>query len=141
MGSPGNGLEYVGLVVLGALTQYFLFAFHVAALREKKGIAPTEAAPDDRELTIAIRVHANTGEMLIVFLPLIAIAGLATSGSLAAGIGAFWIVARFIYRRGYFKDVKGRIPGFLMGDAVFGLLLLVALYGLGNSLLHRWSAI
>ncbi|MEM6996843.1 MAG: MAPEG family protein [Myxococcota bacterium] len=132
---PGytTGVEAVGIVAILALGQYFAFAFAVAGLREQRGIAATEPC-DDETLNRAVRVHANTGEMLIVFLPLLGICAHFLHPWVAAGTGAFWIVARAIYRRGYLADVKSRIPGFIMGDVVLGVLALGSLYGITRNL-------
>ncbi len=122
-------MELVGLVMVAALAQYFAFAFAVAGLRERLGVPATEPCSEP-ELVRAVRVHANTGEMLIVFLPLLALCGLYFEPRAAAGIGSLWIVARFVYRRGYLRDVAGRIPGFIMGDVVLLLLAVGASYGM-----------
>ena len=127
-------MEYVGLVVVAALVQYFLFAFNVAAVRERERIPATEATDNER-LVRLVRVHANTGEMLIVFVPMIALCGHFFDPHVAAGVGAFWILARLVYRRGYLKDVRSRIPGFYMGDIVLALLTVGTLYGIGRKLI------
>lgn len=127
-------MEYVGVVVILALGQYFGFAFAVAKLREQRKIPATEASGDP-ELIRAVRAHANTGEMLIVFIPLVLLCGYFLDGRLAAAVGAVWIPARAWYRRGYLRDVRGRIPGFVLGDVVMALLALGALVGIGRRLL------
>ncbi len=127
-------MEYVGIVIILSLLQYFYFAACVAGLRQKVGTPATETA-EDQTLKRTIRVHANTGEMIIIFLPLIVLCGHFLNGKIAAGIGVFWIVARFLYQHGYLKDGKSRVQGFLLADLVFLLLMLGALYGIVHSLL------
>ena len=127
-------MEYVAIVVVAALAQYFWFAFSVAGLRERRGV-PATRATDDEELIRAVRVHANTGEMLIIFVPMILLCGHFFHGPAAAGIGSVWLLARYLYKRGYMRDVASRIPGFLLGDAVLGLLALGTLYGAARAIL------
>ncbi|NKC01786.1 MAG: MAPEG family protein [Pseudomonadales bacterium] len=128
-------MEFTALVILASLVQYFLFAFSVAAIREKTGIEPPEVHGDE-QLVRAIAAHRNTGEFIPIFIGLIAICAYYLNDIFAAGVGVFWLVTRQVYRHGYMKDVKSRIPGFLMGDVVLAVLLLGRLWGLVNNMIE-----
>ena len=127
-------MEYVGIVAILALLQYFMFAFRVGGLRQKTGEAATEI-PEDETLKRAIRVHLNTAEMLLLFLPLLVLSACFFRPGIAAGIGVLWIIGRFLYSQGYMKDRKSRFPGFLIGNLAILALLLTALYGIVTGLM------
>jgi len=60
------------------------------------------------------RVHMNTQEQLVVFLPSLWIFASFISPLWAAGLGAVFIIGRAVYARSYVKDPKGRSAGFAM---------------------------
>jgi glutathione S-transferase len=60
------------------------------------------------------RVHMNTLEQLVVFLPSLWIFASFISPLWAAVLGAIYIVGRALYARTYVKDPKSRSPGFAM---------------------------
>ena len=90
------------------------------------------------EFERAVRVHMNTLEQIIVFLPLLWVATVyfRTLGWLPAVLGLVWIVGRILYMQGYMQAPEKRELGFAVaGLANLGLLIL-AIVGIAMS----WSA-
>ena len=70
------------------------------------------------------RVHYNTMEQLVVFIPAIWLFGHYISPGWAAGIGLIYLVGRFIYFRAYVSDPPKRGPGFGLTMLPIAILLL-----------------
>ena len=126
-------MELVAIVTGLAVLQSFFFAFMVGQARVKNEIdAPAmSGAPDfDR----AFRVHANTVEQLVVFLPGLWMFGYYVNAQIGAGIGVLFIIARFIYRSGYLGDPKNRATGFGLGALLMAVLVVGGMIGAGMDL-------
>ena len=81
---------------------------------------------------------SNTVEFMTIFVSLMLISGYYFDGPITAVVGLFWIISRQWYRIGYMRNVKDRIPGFLMGDMVLALLVVGGLWGIGQEILARF---
>jgi glutathione S-transferase len=129
------GWPYTGFVTLFALGVYFWFTFRVGLMRKKcKVQAPdTDGPPEFRR---AYRVQQNTLEHLIVFLPLIWIAALASRDEWTAVVGVFWPIGRLIYSFGYMRDPNKRAPGFFISAASSVVLFVLCCVQLVRSLLE-----
>jgi glutathione S-transferase len=104
-------MEYVTIVAILALLQYFWFGLRVATMRVRHGIkAP--AVTGHLEFERNFRVQQNTTEQLVLFLPALALYAHYVNPLWAAGLGAVWVVGRFIYRAEYLKDPTTRSLGF-----------------------------
>ncbi|MEN8184710.1 MAG: MAPEG family protein, partial [Myxococcota bacterium] len=68
-------------------------------------------------------------EQLIVFLPALFAFAHYVQPTIAAGVGALFIVGRAIYFRGYVADAPKRAPGSLVSAACQAVLLLGGLIG------------
>lgn len=132
------GWPWTGLVTLLTLLVYFVLTYNVGRARMKYGVAPPETNGPPEFLRV-FRVHVNTTEQMLMFLPLLWIAALAASDVVAAAIGVFWPIARIIYTAGYYKDVKKRMPGFILGLFVVGCLFILNAVQLIRSLL-AWQS-
>jgi glutathione S-transferase len=75
------------------------------------------------------RVHYNTLEHLIAFIPSVWLFGVFVSELWAAGLGVVFIIARVAYAVGYVSDPKKREIGALLTLAAEAPLVLGALYG------------
>jgi glutathione S-transferase len=118
-------MPYVAIVTVIALLQFFWFGWQVGVARGKYNIhAP--AISGNEMFERVFRVHMNTLEQLIVFLPSLWIFAIYISPIWAAAIGAVFIIGRAVYARSYVKDPKGRSPGFAM-SAIPQLLLLLGI--------------
>ena len=127
-------MELVAIVTSLALLQAFYFAIQVGGARAKHGIdAPATAGNPDFERVY--RVHANTLEQLIIFLPAIWMFGYYVSWQIGAGIGMLFIVGRFIYRSAYIGEPKSRTLGFATGAISMIVLVLGGLIGAAMKLM------
>jgi glutathione S-transferase len=115
------GWPYTGLVTLFTLGLYLYFAWRVAAARSTHKVAPPLMTGPEAWMRL-YRVQMNTGEHLIIFLPLLWITAFSTRDEIAAAIGILWPIGRILYSAGYLKDPKKRLPGFFLCLAVVGLM-------------------
>lgn len=121
-------MNYIHIVTLLALMQYFYFGFCVARARAKYGVyAP--AVSGNEHFERAFRIQANTLEQMVVFLPALYIAAFYWNETLVAAIGAVYLAGRFLYRRAYTADPKTRTAGFLLTVAPTFILMAAGLAG------------
>lgn len=115
-----------GLVTVLTLIVYFWMALNVGKVRTKLNVpAPATSGPD--EFMRTLRVHENTMEGLLLFLPALWLFALTTHDLWAAVVGVFYPVARIVYARGYYEAAGKRSLGFTIGIIATGLLLLGSL--------------
>ena len=123
------GTHWLALVTVLALIEYSVLGVMVGQARGRYKIeAP--ATTGDPMFERYFRVHQNTLESLIVFLPALWICGLTLSRRGAALLGLLYIVGRAVYARGYLADPKGRAAGAMMTFAANGLLMIGSLIGI-----------
>jgi glutathione S-transferase len=123
-----NNMEALAIVTALALIQAVLFAFQVGSARVKHGIsAPAVSGHDEFERHY--RVHQNTMEQLIVFLPALWMFGYFIHPYWGAGIGLVFVASRFMYQRAYIKDPKSRSGAFGVGFMTMAILLLGSIVG------------
>ncbi len=128
---------WTALVVLLAVLEFLVFAFLVGGARTRYKIdAPATTGHPAFERTF--RVHYNTLEMLIVFIPSIWLFGMYLNPRWGALIGAVFLVARVIYAVGYIRAPKNREIGaglsflcvaVLLGGALFGVIRAILITG------------
>jgi hypothetical protein len=118
-------MPYVAIVTVAALLQFFWFGWQVGAARGKYNIA-APAVSGNETFERVFRVHMNTLEQLVVFLPSLWIFAFFISPIWAAASGVVYIIGRAVYARSYVKDPKGRSAGFAM-SALPQLLLLLGI--------------
>lgn len=119
------GHRWTALVTLLSLLVYFWMSLQVGRARGKCGIHPP-AMTGDQLMERAIRVQSNTLEWLPIFLPSLWLFALYWNDMVAAGLGAVWIIGRFLYSTGYMTDPAKRSTGFLIQFLACGILLLGA---------------
>lgn len=118
----------VTIVVLLALLEYLFFGLRVGAARAKYGVkAP--AITGDPAFERYFRIHQNTLENLVVFIPAIWLFGLYISPLWAAGIGLVFVIARLLYYLGYAAAPEKRAAGFGIGWLACVVLVIGALVG------------
>jgi uncharacterized membrane protein YecN with MAPEG domain len=124
-------MEPVALVLALALIEYFAFGILVGRARGQYGVeAPATTGHPIFERYH--RVHQNTLEQLVIFVPALWMFGVYASAPIAALLGLVFIAGRFVYLRGYVQDPKKRSTGtmitllaqavLLVGGAVGALL-------------------
>lgn len=127
-------MELIAIVTGLAVLQSFLFAFQVGRARVRHGIdAP--AMSGHAEFDRVFRVHANTVEQLVIFLPGLWMFGYYVHELAGAIIGMIFIIGRFFYRNAYLDDPKGRSVGFVIGALSMAVLVLGGMIGAVMALL------
>lgn len=127
-------MQWIELVTLAALLQFFFFGGLVARARQRYNVpapAPTGHDMFDRYQ----RVHMNTLETLVVFLPVLWIAGHYWRQEIPALIGVVYLIGRQIYLGGYVADPKRRALGYALSIVPVFLLMVLALIGIVRAML------
>ncbi len=126
-------MNMVSIVILLALLEFVAFGILVGRARVMYGVkAPATSGNEVFERYF--RVHYNTLEALIVFVPSIWLFGLYVSPQWGAGLGAVYLVGRIVYFRSYVADPAQRSMGFGMSMLPMLVLLIGALLGAGRTL-------
>jgi hypothetical protein len=123
-----TGMAYVTIIAMLALVQYSFFSFKVGQARGKFDVeAPATSGHEifDR----VFRVHQNTLEQLITFLPGIYAFAYFVSPLWATGIGVVFMIGRAIYARAYVADPASRPVGVLITFISAQVLVLGAIVG------------
>lgn len=119
-------MEATVIVTFLALGQYVLFGVQVGGMRGKHGIkAPAQTGHPEFERMS--RVHLNTMEQLVLFLPALWMQAYYANPLYGAVVGMVYIVGRFVYRAEYLKDPDSRGLGFTMSFIPSATLLIWAL--------------
>jgi uncharacterized membrane protein YecN with MAPEG domain len=121
-------VNYIDIVAVLAILQLIFFSMLVGSARGKYGVsAPAVAGHEQFERVY--RVHLNTLELLVAFLPALFLAGKYWPQAAVAGVGAIYLLGRFIYWRAYVSAPASRGLGFGLSSLPILLLLLAALAG------------
>jgi glutathione S-transferase len=117
----------VALVTVVALMLFAWQGLRVGSARSRFGVeAPATTGHPDFERHF--RVHANTLEGLMLFLPSLWLFAIFLNDWIAAGLGAVWIVGRIVYTIGYAQQTSRRGLGFSI-QALAGMALLLGAGG------------
>lgn len=126
-------MQYVAVVITLALIQFSILGMLVGRARGLFGIkAPATSGNEMFERHF--RVHYNTMELLVVFVPASWLFGLYVDPRWAAGLGIIYLVGRIVYVRSYLEDPAKRSLGFGMSVIPTLLLALGALVGAGRAM-------
>lgn len=106
-------MEYMVIVTVLVLFQYLWFGFDVGRMRQKHA-CPAPVMTGHAEFERMNRVHYNTLEQLIMFLPAMWLYGYYVNARWAAAFGVVYLLGRFIYRVAYMKDPATRGTGFTL---------------------------
>lgn len=121
-------MNYVHVIAVLAILQFLLFGILVGRARRRHGIKPP-ATSGHEMFERAFRVHVNTLEQLVAFLPALLIASVYWPNAIVAGVGAVWLAGRFVYRRLYLSNPSKRHAGFLLTVIPTFTLLAASLIG------------
>jgi len=121
-------MELLSIISMLALIEYIVFGARVGAARGKYGVrAPAIFGSEMFERHF--RIHYNTLEQLIVFLPGLWIFGYYVGQLWAAGLGAIYLIGRIVYAVSYIRNPDSRGPGVLISMLPCWVLVLGALVG------------
>jgi len=116
----GHALEIVTLL---ALLEYSIIGVMVGRARQTYGIeAPATTGNPDFERIF--RVHVNTLEALIVFLPALWIFSLSVHYHIGVLLGLLFVIARIVYAAGYMSAASKRSTGAL-ATGIINVILVV----------------
>ncbi|MBN8793161.1 MAG: MAPEG family protein [Stenotrophomonas nitritireducens] len=121
-------MHYVELVAMLVIVQYLFFGALVGRARGRYGVkAPAVVGHEGFER--AYRVQMNTLELMVALLPALFVAARFWPAAWVAGIGAVYLVGRFLYWRAYVSNPGSRALGFALTMLPVMALLLMALAG------------
>jgi glutathione S-transferase len=126
-------MAIVNIVIGLALIQFFAFGALVGRARAKYGV-PAPAMSGHEIFERYNRVHYNTMEQLVIFVPAMLLFGYYVSAPVAALLGLVFIVGRTVYLGAYVADPARRGAGFGLTVLPNTILLLG---GLGGAI---WTA-
>jgi glutathione S-transferase len=116
------------LAILIALLIYFGLGAVVGAARGKFGV-PAPQSSGHPEFDKRNRVHMNTLEQLVMFIPAAMFAAPVLGDPTTATIALIWSVGRLLYARSYYADPAKRSLGFLLTFLPTIILIVAAAYG------------
>jgi glutathione S-transferase len=113
----------LAMVTALALVEYLVLGALVGRARARHNVmAP--ATTGNPEFERYFRVHQNTLEALIVFLPALWIFSLTVHYHLGVALGVLFLISRIVYASGYLKAPARRAPGALMTFGINSILVL-----------------
>jgi uncharacterized membrane protein YecN with MAPEG domain len=127
--------HYTAIVTCLAVAFYFFTSTQVARARVAYGVKlPAISGHPDFERIF--RIQMNTLEWMPIFLPSLWLFAIYINDTIAAAIGAVWIIGRIIYFIGYSKAAAKRGPGFAIQALAAVVLWVGALGAVISRLVH-----
>jgi glutathione S-transferase len=116
------------VVTAVVLLMYLVMGGMVSRARQMFNV-PAPAITGDPRFERIYRVHQNTAEQLILFLPSLWMFTFYVSDLWAGLLGLVFLAGRGVYAMSYFSDPGRRAPGFLLGLLACLTLLIGAVLG------------
>ncbi len=113
------GLALFEYMILGAMVGRARARYHVEA----------PATTGDPAFERYFRVHQNSMEALVVFIPALFLFARYVSVSIAIALGLLFLAGRIIYAAGYINAPQKRAPGAIITFTINGILVLGAVIG------------
>jgi glutathione S-transferase len=121
-------MNFPALVTVLALLVYVFTIAKVGRMRIRHNVrVPTVTGPTEFER--AFRVHQNTQEQIVLFVPALWIFTFLVSAVWGGLIGLVWVAARIFYAYCYMRDPETRLPGFVTAFTCSLILLAGSLVG------------
>ena len=121
-------MHYVELIAMLVVVQYLFFGVQVGRARGRYGVkAPAVSGHEGFERIY--RVQMNTLELMVALLPSLFVAARFWPAPWVAGLGAVYLIGRFIYWRAYVGNPASRTLGFLLSMLPTLTLMVLALAG------------
>jgi len=127
-------MDFVAFVIALALLEFAVFGMLVGWARGRYKV-PAPAISGHPVFERYFRVHQNTMEQLVAFVPAIWLFGTYVSPTWGAWLGLVFVAGRLLYLLGYVADPAKREIGFALSSIPALILLLGGLWGAGKSLL------
>ncbi|MEY2855145.1 MAG: hypothetical protein RL030_2277 [Pseudomonadota bacterium] len=108
-------MAWVEIVTVAALLQYIAFSWSVGRARGQYAVA-APAISGHPVFERHFRVHQNTVEQLVAFLPALWLFALRVDAEWAAGLGFIYLAGRLLYFYSYTRDPNKRSLGFAMSS-------------------------
>ena len=121
-------MEWSVLVSLLALAQFVWFGFQVGQARGATGVS-APAMTGSELFERRSRVHCNTLEQLIVFVPSLWAFSAYVHPLIGPALGVVYLAGRFVYATAYVRDPASRSVGFTLTFIPTAILLLGAIAG------------
>lgn len=119
---------YTAIVTILALILYIYMGIRVGQARGKFSIeAP--AMTGHPEFERAVRIHLNTMEFMVTFLPALWLAEIYFGGWIPPLLGLVWVIGRLIYMFGYAAAAEKRSLGFGIQALATIILIVLAIVG------------
>lgn len=116
------------MVTAAVLLMYLVLGGLVSRARQMFGV-PAPAMTGDPRFERIYRVHQNTAEQMILFLPSLWMFAVYVSDLWAGLLGVVFLAGRGIYAMSYFSDPGKRAPGFFLAMLACLALLIGAVIG------------
>ena len=129
-------MPYVHIVTVLALLEFFYFSLEVGRARGRYNV-PAPATTGNEMFERYFRVHMNTMELLVMFIPSILLFGLYANPYVAAGLGVVYLIGRLVYLFAYVKEPKTREVGFGLSVVPIVIMMLGAIFGAGRAAWFR----
>jgi len=120
---------YTAAVTILALILYIYMGLRVGQARGKYKIdAPAMTGHPDFERHV--RIHLNTLEFMVTFLPALWLAALYFGGWIPPALGLVWVIGRIVYMVGYSAAANKRSAGFGIQALATIILIVLAIAGI-----------
>lgn len=122
-------MNAIAVIIILALIEFLVLAAMVGRARVRYNV-PAPATTGDPMFERYFRVHQNTMEQLVVFVPALILFADYVNVLAAIILGALFIVARAVYAAGYIRDPEKRELGATATFIINAVLLIGALIGI-----------
>jgi glutathione S-transferase len=126
-------MSLVHLVIALALVEFFAFCWAVGRARVRYNV-PAPATTGNATFECYFRVQMNTLEQLVIFVPSMVMFAHYWGPTVAAALGALFIIGRAIYFYGYTRAPERRHMGFLVSSVPNLALLIGSVLGVIHAL-------
>jgi len=127
-------MEYPTIIAMLAIIQFLVFGILVGKARGRTGIA-APATSGNEEFERYFRVHQNTLEQLVMFLPAMYAFAVYVDSLWAAGLGVVYLIGRLIYLKSYTSDPASRGLGFMLTFVPTAIMVLGGIIGAAQTLM------
>ena len=129
-------MSLVHLVIVLALGEFLAFGWEVGRARVRYNV-PAPATTGNATFECYFRVQMNTLEQLVIFVPSMVMFAHYWGPTIAAALGALFIIGRAIYFYGYTRAPERRHVGFLVSSVPNLALLVGSVLGVIRALVQH----